>query len=72
MSNYDILKAYIFKKNQIDFDQFPDNLDTSITDNRYYNIVNIPDNKGDNGNSGNVNFNYDVIEYKKICNKCAI
>jgi len=70
MSNYDILKAYIFKKNQDIIDKFPDNLDISITNNPYYNIVNIPDNKGDNGNSGNVNFSNDVIEYKQKCNKC--
>ena len=71
MSNYDILKAYIFKKNQDIIDKFPDNLDISITNNPYYNIVNIPNNKGDNGISGNVNFSNDVIEYDQKCKYCV-
>lgn len=74
MSNYNILKAYIFKKNGVIIDKHPHNFDiTGIepsTESSYYSFVDIPDNKGDNGNIGMANYDDININNLKNCYNC--
>jgi hypothetical protein len=74
MSNYDILNAYIFKKNTEIIGTYPDNLhisqQESLSDTPYHNIVHIIDNKGEKGSIGNINYSYDDIDYQSKCYNC--
>ena len=72
LDDLSLLYCHVFKKVNGDFiDDFPRFCNNDLGNSRFKHDINIPNNKGDEGDNGNIYYSYnDIIDYPRKCGDC--